>query len=54
MTLPTFLKNKKVVKALVGLAVALAGVYGYNVSPEFQSGILDVACAIVECEAVAE
>lgn len=41
------LLNKKVIAAVVALAVAAASSYGYNVSPEFQQAVNEVLGALV-------
>lgn len=40
------LLNKKVIAAVVALAAAVAGAYGYNLSPEFQAAINEMLGAL--------
>lgn len=44
------LLNKRVITALVVLVAAIAGAYGYNVSPEMKASIIEVIEAVASVE----
>ncbi|WGY45236.1 hypothetical protein [Vibrio sp. ABG19] len=52
MKVPAVLKSKKVIKALIVLVAAIATTYGFNTTPDFQQGIVDLTCAVVQCDEV--
>jgi hypothetical protein len=54
MNIPPVFKTKKFVAAIVGVIALVAGAYGFNASPEFQQGIIELTCSLVQCVEVAQ